>query len=353
MRTDQAPRRRGFLLPCDNRRPIAAPRLHASFRARHQRPALRQRPAPPRPPGRLHPGRYLGAGAAHARRHGALTSAPTTPTARRSCWPRKRPGTRRKTSSPTSRPATSATSPRSAWTSTTTIRPTRAANRELTEAVLRAPRSRRPHRPAQRCPVLRSGQGHVPARPLHQGHLPELRHRRPVRRQLRGTAAPPTRRPTSRNRSRCCPAPPRKCATRSISSSRSVASSRFLREWLAGDVALAGVKAKLMEWLDAEGGLRAWDISRDAPYFGFEIPGQPGKYFYVWLDAPIGYLSSFKTLCANERRRLRRVPAERQRRRTAPFHRQGHRQLPRPVLASGAGRRRLSARRRACTSTAT
>ncbi|GGD55499.1 methionine--tRNA ligase [Pseudoxanthomonas indica] len=74
----------------------------------------------------------------------------------------------------------------------------------------------------------------------------------------------------------------------------------FLRGWLAGDVALPGVKAKLMEWLDAEGGLRAWDISRDAPYFGFEIPGQPGKYFYVWLDAPIGYLSSFKILCERE-----------------------------------------------------
>jgi len=72
----------------------------------------------------------------------------------------------------------------------------------------------------------------------------------------------------------------------------------FLREWLAGDTALPGVKAKLMEWLDAEGGLRAWDISRDAPYFGFEIPGAPGKYFYVWLDAPIGYLSSFSNYCA-------------------------------------------------------
>lgn len=71
----------------------------------------------------------------------------------------------------------------------------------------------------------------------------------------------------------------------------------FLRQWLAGDTALPGVKAKLMEWLDAEGGLRAWDISRDAPYFGFEIPGAPGKYFYVWLDAPIGYLSSFKNYC--------------------------------------------------------
>ena len=71
----------------------------------------------------------------------------------------------------------------------------------------------------------------------------------------------------------------------------------FLREWLSGDVAVSGVKAKLQEWLDADGGLRPWDISRDAPYFGFEIPGQPGKYFYVWLDAPIGYLSSFKALC--------------------------------------------------------
>ncbi len=57
----------------------------------------------------------------------------------------------------------------------------------------------------------------------------------------------------------------------------------------------SGVRAKLREWIDA--GLRAWDISRDAPYFGFEIPGAPGKYFYVWLDAPIGYLASFRALC--------------------------------------------------------
>ncbi|MDC8015314.1 methionine--tRNA ligase [Tahibacter soli] len=71
----------------------------------------------------------------------------------------------------------------------------------------------------------------------------------------------------------------------------------FLRQWLAGPVAHSGVKAKLAEWLDAEGGLRDWDISRDAPYFGFEIPDAPGKFFYVWLDAPIGYLASFKTLC--------------------------------------------------------
>uniref|UniRef100_UPI0025F13314 methionine--tRNA ligase n=1 Tax=Arenimonas sp. TaxID=1872635 RepID=UPI0025F13314 len=70
----------------------------------------------------------------------------------------------------------------------------------------------------------------------------------------------------------------------------------FLREWLQGEVAHPAVKAKLAEWL--EGGLRDWDISRDAPYFGFPIPDAPGKFFYVWLDAPIGYLASFKALCA-------------------------------------------------------
>jgi methionyl-tRNA synthetase len=74
----------------------------------------------------------------------------------------------------------------------------------------------------------------------------------------------------------------------------------FLNEWLDGDVAHDGIKTKLREWLDADGGLRDWDISRDAPYFGFPIPGAPGKYFYVWLDAPIGYLSSFQALCERE-----------------------------------------------------
>ena len=71
----------------------------------------------------------------------------------------------------------------------------------------------------------------------------------------------------------------------------------FLQSWLEGDVAHPSVKAKLYEWIAAPGGLRAWNISRDAPYFGFEIPDRPGQYFYVWLDAPIGYLSSFQALC--------------------------------------------------------
>ena len=59
---------------------------------------------------------------------------------------------------------------------------------------------------------------------------------------------------------------------------------------------------KLQEWLGepGENKLTDWDISRDAPYFGFEIPGAPGKFFYVWLDAPIGYMGSFKNFCAKK-----------------------------------------------------
>jgi len=74
--------------------------------------------------------------------------------------------------------------------------------------------------------------------------------------------------------------------------------SEMLREWIHGGHVQDTVKNKLDEWL--EQGLQEWDISRDAPYFGFEIPGAPGKYFYVWLDAPIGYMASFKKLCEKE-----------------------------------------------------
>ena len=71
--------------------------------------------------------------------------------------------------------------------------------------------------------------------------------------------------------------------------------SDFLKHWTRSGTLQTEVANKLSEWLDS--GLQAWDISRDAPYFGFEIPGAPGKYFYVWLDAPIGYMASFKNLC--------------------------------------------------------
>jgi methionyl-tRNA synthetase len=75
----------------------------------------------------------------------------------------------------------------------------------------------------------------------------------------------------------------------------------MLRDWTRGGGLQAQVANKLDEWFDA--GLKGWDISRDAPYFGFEIPDHPGKFFYVWLDAPIGYMASFKQLCESERGR--------------------------------------------------
>ncbi|MBG0838601.1 methionine--tRNA ligase [Ectopseudomonas toyotomiensis] len=71
----------------------------------------------------------------------------------------------------------------------------------------------------------------------------------------------------------------------------------MLKQWTRSGALQEAVANKIAEWLD--GGLQEWDISRDAPYFGFEIPGEPGKYFYVWLDAPIGYMASFKNLCAH------------------------------------------------------
>ncbi|ABK39655.1 methionine--tRNA ligase [Aeromonas hydrophila] len=75
---------------------------------------------------------------------------------------------------------------------------------------------------------------------------------------------------------------------------------KWLAEWVRGSGAIQEEMAnKMQEWF--ESGLQQWDITRDAPYFGFEIPGAPGKYFYVWLDAPIGYMASFKNLC-NKRR---------------------------------------------------
>jgi len=69
----------------------------------------------------------------------------------------------------------------------------------------------------------------------------------------------------------------------------------FLKDWTRAGHLQDEVANKLAEWLNS--GLKEWDISRDAPYFGFEIPGEPDKYFYVWLDAPIGYMASFKNLC--------------------------------------------------------
>jgi len=84
-----------------------------------------------------------------------------------------------------------------------------------------------------------------------------------------------------------------------LSDARCVA---FLRDWMGNNRLQSQVANKAKEWLDGEGdkALGDWDISRDAPYFGIPIPDAPGKYFYVWLDAPIGYLASFKNYCAKQ-----------------------------------------------------
>ena len=72
----------------------------------------------------------------------------------------------------------------------------------------------------------------------------------------------------------------------------------LLTTWIDSGQLQAPIANKLREWLD--NGLQDWDISRDAPYFGFEIPGYPDKYFYVWLDAPIGYIASHEVLCQQQ-----------------------------------------------------
>ncbi len=72
----------------------------------------------------------------------------------------------------------------------------------------------------------------------------------------------------------------------------------FLKEWTRSGTLQGEAANKMGEWF--ESGLNDWDISRDAPYFGFEIPDAPLKYFYVWLDAPIGYMASFQNLCAKQ-----------------------------------------------------
>ena len=69
----------------------------------------------------------------------------------------------------------------------------------------------------------------------------------------------------------------------------------MLQDWLQSGAVQPEIGNKLKEWF--EEGMHQWDISRDAPYFGFEIPNAPGKFFYVWVDAPVGYMASFKNLC--------------------------------------------------------
>ena len=83
--------------------------------------------------------------------------------------------------------------------------------------------------------------------------------------------------------------------------------------------------------------LRDWDVSRPAPYFGFEIPDAPGHYFYVWVDAPVGYMSATADWCDGPGRSFERWWQNRDLR-DPPLHRQGHRLLPHALLAGDAAR---------------
>jgi len=87
---------------------------------------------------------------------------------------------------------------------------------------------------------------------------------------------------------------------------------QFLRKWTRGGALQPEAANKMQEWLGAEGEnkLTDWDISRDAPYFGFKIPGTEDKYFYVWLDAPVGYMGSFRQLCAKRTHPHPNLPLE-------------------------------------------
>lgn len=75
--------------------------------------------------------------------------------------------------------------------------------------------------------------------------------------------------------------------------------NNFLKNWIYSGVLNKKIKNKIYEWFIL--GLKKWDITRDGPYFGFKIPNSINKYFYVWLDAPIGYMSTFKNLCDNKK----------------------------------------------------
>ena len=220
-------------------------------------------------------------------------------------------------------------------------------NTELAQGIYKRAQGQRPDRHAHHRAVLRPGQGHVPARPLHQGRVPDLPRQGPVRRQLRGVQqrlrAHRADRALLHAHRRARPS----CAAPSTSSS-SCPTRRcvdFLKAWTQDGRLQPEVAKKVSEWFEA--GMADWDISRDAPYFGIEIPDAPGKYFYVWLDAPIGYLASLKNhfdkgQAKNHWHAASRTDASfdavhgRPAGRAGALHRQGHRLLPHPVLAGDA-----------------
>ena len=239
-------------------------------------------------------------------------SAPTTPTARRSCCaPRRRASRRRqliaRVHGEHTRDFAGFHVAFDNYYSTHSDE-----TRFYAEDIYAQAQGRRPDRGARHRAVLRPGQADVPARPLHQGRMPEVRREGPVRRHLRSLRRRLCAHRAEESATRRSPAP-RRCCKSSDHYFFKLSDPRcqsFLRAVDARGGSLQPEAAnKLQEWLGepGENKLTDWDISRDAPYFGFEIPDAPGKYFYVWLDAPIGYMGSFKNLCDRAGPRLRRL----------------------------------------------
>jgi methionyl-tRNA synthetase len=178
-------------------------------------------------------------------------------------------------------------------------------NHQLAQQIYRDLKRQRPDRDAHHRAVLRPREEHVPARPLHQGRMPQVPRQGPVRRQLRGLRrrlrAHRPDQPLFGPVGRHAGAQDSEHFFFKLSDPRCVA---FLEGWTQDGRLQPEVANKVREWFTvrtnpdgtASEGLGDWDISRDAPYFGIEIPDAPGKYFYVWLDAPIGYLASLKNL---------------------------------------------------------
>jgi methionyl-tRNA synthetase len=159
----------------------------------------------------------------------------------------------------------------------------------------------RSDRNARHRAVLRPAQADVPARPFHQGECPKCGAHDQYGDNCESCGAAYTANDLKNPYSAVSGARPELRQSEHyffrLSDPRC---QTFLRRWTQAEGRLQNEAAnKLQEWLGAEGEnhLTDWDISRDAPYFGFEIPDAPGKYFYVWLDAPIGYMGAFRNLC--------------------------------------------------------
>ena len=107
----------------------------------------------------------------------------------------------------------------------------------------------------------------------------------------------------------------------------------FLDEWTQSGEHLQPEVANYLKGHFLGEPLRDWDVSRPAPYFGFEIPDSPGNYWYVWFDAPIGYMASTQRVVRAHGREARRLVASRRSDRDSSLHRQGHHVFPHAVLA--------------------